>query len=212
MQQTAAEENYLKALWYLGAVQQEVSMQALSQRIGATPGAVTDMIKKLAEKEYILYKPYYGVRLTEKGLSVALRVIRRHRVWETFVSQKLGYRGDKIHELAEKLEHACDDEFVERLYRYLGEPLVDPHGDEIPPPLAAPRPLSQLLAGQKGLIQEWPSHTVLQEALRLLALKVGDILEVLGPFPVDRAIWVRCGERFLLIPPTLAENLLVDIV
>ncbi|RMF48199.1 MAG: metal-dependent transcriptional regulator, partial [Bacteroidetes bacterium] len=114
---TVAEENYLKALWYLGGAQKEVSMQALSQRVGATPGATTDMIKRLAEKGYIAYKPYYGVRLTEKGLSIALRVIRRHRIWETFVSVKLGYTGQKIHDLAEKLEHLCDDEFVERLYR-----------------------------------------------------------------------------------------------
>lgn len=209
---TVAEENYLKALWYLGGVQKEVSMQALSQRVGATPGATTDMIKRLAEKGYIAYKPYYGVRLTEKGLSIALRVIRRHRIWETFVSTKLGYTGEKIHDLAEKLEHLCDDEFVERLYHYLGEPQVDPHGDEIPPPLEVPRPLSQLLPGQKGRLRRVPNELAFQEALHLLGLKVGDECEVVRSFPLDNALWIRCGERSLLVPPTLAENLWMDIV
>ncbi|MCX7607243.1 MAG: metal-dependent transcriptional regulator [Bacteroidia bacterium] len=210
--QTPAEENYLKAIWYLGGAKNEVSMQALAQRLQATSGAVTDMIKKLAEKGYIAYRPYYGAHLTEKGLKVALRIVRRHRIWETFVSEKLGYTGAKIHELAERLEHACDDEFIERLYRYLGEPTVDPHGDEIPPSLEVPQPLSQLLPGQKGIIREWRGISLLEEALHLLNLQVGDVVEVLRPFPADGALWVRCEGRSFVIPPTVAENLLVDIV
>ncbi|GIV23457.1 MAG: metal-dependent transcriptional regulator [Bacteroidia bacterium] len=210
--QTPAEENYLKALWYLGGATQEVSMQALTQRIGATPGAVTDMIKRLSEKGYITYRPYYGVRLTEEGLRIAVRVVRRHRIWETFVSEKLGYTGEKIHELAEQLEHVCDDEFIERLYGYLGEPKVDPHGDEIPPPVGQSLPLSRLGPGQKGVIQGWRDLPSVREGMTLLALTAGDIVEVLGPFPSDRALWVRCKGQTFVMPPTLAENLWVNIV
>lgn len=208
--QSPAEENYLKTLWYLGGAQNEVDMQAISQRIGATPGAITDMVKRLAEKGYLTYRPYYGARLTEKGLTIALQVVRRHRIWETFVSQKLGYTGERVHELAEKLEHACDDEFIERLYRYLGEPQVDPHGDAIPPAPSQPIPLSQLCPGQRGRIHTWAPSV--QEAITLLELHAGDLVEILGPFPVDRALWVRLATRSFVLPPTVAEHILVDIV
>ncbi|MCX8112469.1 MAG: metal-dependent transcriptional regulator [Bacteroidia bacterium] len=210
--ETPAEENYLKALWYLGGTEKEVSLQALAQRMGTTPGAVTDMVKKLAEKGYIAYRPYYGVSLTEKGSGVALRVIRRHRIWETFVSERLGYTGEKIHALAERLEHLCDDEFIDRLYTYLGRPALDPHGDEIPALTPKVYPLSRLRGGQRGRIQSYLNHPTIAESLSLLGLQVGDIVEVLGPFPVDGALWVRCGEREYALPPTIAENLFVDIV
>lgn len=208
--QSPAEENYLKTLWHLGGAQNEVDMQAISQRIGASPGAVTDMVKRLAEKGYLTYRPYYGARLTEKGLTVALRVVRRHRIWETFVSQKLGYTGERVHELAEKLEHACDDEFIERLYRYLGEPQVDPHGDAIPPAQSHLTPLSRLQPGQQGRIHTW--NPLIQEAVTLLELQPGDVVEVLSPFPADRALWVRLATRSFVLPPTVAEHILVDIV
>lgn len=210
--QTPAEENYLKALWYLGGMEREVSLQALAQRMGTTPGAVTDMVKKLAEKEYIYYRPYYGVRLTEKGANIAVRVIRRHRIWETFVSQKLGYTGEKIHTLAESLEHLCDDEFIERLYAYLGHPAIDPHGDEIPVVSPVIYPLSRLRSGQRARVCSYPKEPAIAEALRILNIQIGDVVEVIGPFPVDRALWIRCGERECVLPPTIAENLFVDIV
>ncbi|MCS7296655.1 MAG: metal-dependent transcriptional regulator [Bacteroidia bacterium] len=210
--QTPAEENYLKALWYLEAISREVSLQALAHRVGATPGAVTIMVKKLADKGYIYYRPYYGVTLTEKGRNIALRVIRRHRIWETFISEKLGYTGEKVHELAEHLEHLCDDEFTERLYAYLGYPAADPHGDEIPSAGPVAYPLSRLQVGQKGRICGYGTHPGLATALHLLRLQEGDVIEVLGSFPLDSALWVRCGEREMVIPPTLAENLFIDIV
>lgn len=208
--QSPAEENYLKTLWHLGGAQREVDMQAISQRTGTTPGAVTDMIKRLAEKGYLTYRPYYGARLTEEGLAIALRVVRRHRIWETFVSQKLGYTGARVHELAEKLEHACDDEFIERLYRYLGEPQVDPHGDAIPPAPSQAIPLSQLRPGQRGRIHTWTPS--IQEAINLLELHSDDLIEVLAPFPADGALWVRLASRCLVLPPTVAEHILVNIV
>lgn len=208
--QSPAEENYLKTLWHLGGAQNEVDMQAISQRIGATSGAVTDMVKRLAEKGYLTYRPYYGAQLTEEGLAVALRIVRRHRIWETFVSQKLGYTGERVHELAEQLEHACDDEFIERLYRYLGEPQVDPHGDVIPPAPSRSMPLSQLHPGQRGRIHTWDPS--IQAAMTLLDLHAGDLIEVVGPFPADKALWVRLAGGCFVLPPTVAEHILVDIV
>ncbi|MEN3041304.1 MAG: metal-dependent transcriptional regulator [Bacteroidia bacterium] len=210
--QTPAEENYLKALWYLGGANKEVSLQAIAQRVQATPGAVTEMVKKLAEKGYIIYRPYRGASLTAKGQEIALRVIRRHRIWETFVSQRLGYTGEKIHLLAEDLEHVCDDEFAERLYVYLGCPSTDPHGDEIPALGPSLYPVSRLRHGQLGRIQGYVEDPLIEKALALLNLKKGDLIEVLGPFPVDGALWIRCGERTHVLPPTIAENLFVDIV
>ncbi|MCS7152537.1 MAG: metal-dependent transcriptional regulator [Bacteroidia bacterium] len=210
--QTPAEENYLKALWHLGGAEKEVSLQALAQKIGATPGAITDMVKRLAEKGYIHYRPYHGAELTEKGANIALRVIRRHRIWETFVSQRLGYTGEKIHALAEDLEHLCDDEFIERLYVYLGRPALDPHGDEIPAITPSLYPLTRLRSGQRGRLQAYSNQPAIREAVLLLGLQIGELIEVIRPFPVDGALWVRYYGREHVLPPTLAENLFVDIV
>ncbi|MCS7163170.1 MAG: metal-dependent transcriptional regulator [Bacteroidia bacterium] len=209
---TPAEENYLKALWHLGGSQAEVPIQALVQRMGASSGAITDMLKRLAEKGYIIYRPYHGVKLTERGRTVALEMVRRHRIWETFVYEKLGYTGQRIHELAEELEHACDEEFIERLYGFLGQPKLDPHGDEIPALDKGPRPLSRLNKGQKGVIRCWSSNPSVNAGVALLGFMPGEIVKVLDHFPCDQALWVEYQGRLWVVPPTIAENLWVDIV
>lgn len=207
-----AEENYLKAVWHHGGAQSEVPMQVLAQVLGTSGPSITEMARRLTEKGLLTYRPYKGVRFTPQGERLATQVVRRHRIWETFVAQVLGYTGDRVHELAEKLEHLSDDEFTERLYAFLGYPTKDPHGDEIPTPLPAEpwKPLSRLPQGQSALIRRLPDNPDLREAASLLNLQPDKTLKKLRLLPIDHIHLVEYENQTLWIPPSLAENLWVE--
>ncbi|HEV2149082.1 MAG TPA: metal-dependent transcriptional regulator [Longimicrobiaceae bacterium] len=125
-------EDYLKAVWALQQTEAPVSTSRIAERLGLSPAAVTAMVKRLAEQGLLRHEPYYGVRLTAAGELAALRIVRRHRVLELFLVEVLGYEWDRVHDEAERLEHAASDELIERLARLLGEPERDPHGNAIP--------------------------------------------------------------------------------
>jgi DtxR family Mn-dependent transcriptional regulator len=129
---TPVVEDYLKAIWMLQQQESPVSTSRIAERLGLTAAAVTAMIKRLAEQGLLRHEPYYGVRLAAQGELAALRIIRRHRVLELFLAEKLGYEWDRVHDEAERLEHAASDELIERLARLMGEPERDPHGNAIP--------------------------------------------------------------------------------
>ncbi|HEX2189286.1 MAG TPA: metal-dependent transcriptional regulator [Longimicrobiaceae bacterium] len=125
-------EDYLKAVWALQQGETSVSTSRIAERLGLSAAAVTAMVKRLAEQDLLRHEPYYGVRLTAAGELAALRIVRRHRVLELFLVEVLGYEWDRVHDEAERLEHAASDELIERLARLLGEPDRDPHGAAIP--------------------------------------------------------------------------------
>jgi DtxR family transcriptional regulator, Mn-dependent transcriptional regulator len=129
---TPVVEDYLKAIWMLQQLESPVSTSRIAERLRLTSAAVTAMIKRLADQQLLRHEPYYGVTLTATGELAALRIIRRHRVLELFLSEILGYEWDRVHEEAERLEHAASDELIERLARLLGAPERDPHGSVIP--------------------------------------------------------------------------------
>lgn len=130
---TQAEENYLKAIWKRSANTSEpVSTNAIAAHLSTTAASVTDMLRKLAEKEAITYEKYKGVHLTPFGKRHAVELVRRHRLWEVFLVERLGFGWDEVHDLAEELEHLQSDKLTERLAAYLGNPRSDPHGDPIP--------------------------------------------------------------------------------
>lgn len=127
------EENYLKAIFHLSEESDAaVSTNGLADSLKTKPATVSDMIKKLARKEFVDYKKYQGVNLTPSGRTAALKVIRKHRLWEVFLVDKLHFNWDEVHEIAEQLEHVNSPILVERLDDFLGNPKVDPHGDPIP--------------------------------------------------------------------------------
>jgi DtxR family Mn-dependent transcriptional regulator len=128
------EENYLKAIYHLSEqkTDESVSTNELAEVTQTRAASVTDMLKKLADKNYINYKKYQGVKLTEKGNVLALKIIRKHRLWEVFLVEKLGFKWDEIHDLAEELEHIKSTELTSKLDKFLGYPKFDPHGDPIP--------------------------------------------------------------------------------
>lgn len=127
------EENYLKAIFKLSEIENnKVLTNAIAEKLNTTAASVTDMLKKLAQKKLIDYEKYYGVTLTEKGKKLAKNLIRKHRLWESFLVEKLKFTWAEVDELAEELEHINSDELTDRLEEFLGFPKFDPHGDPIP--------------------------------------------------------------------------------
>ena len=130
---SAVEENYLKYIFQLGETQDGlVKTNDLAYKLDHSAASVTDMLKKLSDKRLVAYKKYYGVSLTKLGLQIAVQVLRKHRLWETFLVKNLKFTWDKIHDIAEQLEHIQSDELIDKMDEYLGYPKFDPHGDPIP--------------------------------------------------------------------------------
>ena len=128
-----AEENYLKTIYHLSKKGREaVATNAMASALKTSPASVTDMIKKLADKGMVIYEKYQGVTISSKGETYALQVIRKHRLWEVFLVEKLKFNWDEVHEVAEKLEHIQSPLLIQRLDNFLGNPTYDPHGDPIP--------------------------------------------------------------------------------
>jgi DtxR family Mn-dependent transcriptional regulator len=133
MKNSYTEENYLKAIYKLQEKQDsEVSTNEISKEMNTKAASVTDMLKRLSEKSLIHYQKYQGVSLTDAGSKVAVNIIRKHRLWETFLVNKLKFKWDEVHDIAEQMEHIESDELIEKLNDYLGAPQYDPHGDPIP--------------------------------------------------------------------------------
>lgn len=127
-------EDYLKAIFALTEDGVSASTSALAEHLAVQPASVTGMVKRLAEKGLLAHAPYRGVQLTEAGSREALRVIRRHRILETYLTERLGYAWEEVHEEAERLEHTASDRLIESMARALGDPSRDPHGSPIPTP------------------------------------------------------------------------------
>jgi DtxR family Mn-dependent transcriptional regulator len=129
---TASAENYLKAIYALERAGDAVATSDLAQRLGLTSPSVSAMVQRLAEQGLLTHEPYRGVHLTAAGRRAALRMLRRHRILECFLTVMLGYSWDHVHEEADRLEHAASDDLIDRMAAALGEPAFDPHGAPIP--------------------------------------------------------------------------------
>ena len=127
-----SEEDHIKAVYALLQQGDSAFTKDIAGRLGTKASSVTDMLKKLADKGHVKHEPYHGVKLTAKGQSLALQLVRRHRLWETFLVARLGFGWDEVHEVAEQLEHVASDKLIDKLDHYLGHPHFDPHGDPIP--------------------------------------------------------------------------------
>jgi DtxR family Mn-dependent transcriptional regulator len=169
---SASVEDYLKTILDLASEQAAASTSAIANRLGVAAASVTGMLKRLSERGLVEHVPYYGARLTDDGRAEAVRLVRRHRLIELFLVRMLGYAWDRVHEEAERLEHAVSDELIERIAVVLGQPATDPHGAPIPGP---DRPyheptlpsLDELSAGERAVLREVPDRD--PEVLRYLA-------------------------------------------
>src|SRR5256885_316253 len=124
---SVSEENYIKGIYHLQLQTGLVNTNSLALELNTKPASVTDMLKKLKQKKILQYEKYYGFKLNEEGTKVALRIIRRHRLWEYFLVSKLGFEWDKVHVIAEDLEHVSSQELIKKLDTFLGNPTIDPH-------------------------------------------------------------------------------------
>jgi DtxR family Mn-dependent transcriptional regulator len=153
-----AEENYLKAIFHLSTEGEgKVTTNAISETLNTKPASVSDMLRKLSAKELVSYRKYQGVTLTTSGKKVALQVIRKHRLWEVFLVEKLKFNWDQVHEVAEQLEHIQSPLLIQQLDEFLGHPKYDPHGDPIPDENGEfyekeQSPLSEMEVGTTGQI------------------------------------------------------------
>lgn len=218
MQNSFTEENYLKIIHSLsGREGLEVSTNALAEGTSTRAASVTDMLRKLAEKGLIYYKKYQGVRLTEEGEKVALKVIRKHRLWEVFLVDKLGFGWDEVHDIAEELEHIPSDRLVEKLASYLGNPQFDPHGDPIPDAKGnMPEPdyvkLSELPAGTTailmGVLEHSPSFL---QHLDRSGLTLGCSIFIKEVNDYDKSLLAETSDKqTLFISHEVSKNILIQ--
>lgn len=218
MQNSFTEENYLKIIHNLsGPEGADVSTNALAEGTATRAASVTDMLRKLAEKDLIHYKKYQGVRLTLKGEKLALKVIRKHRLWEVFLVETLGFGWDEVHDIAEELEHIPSDRLVERLDTFLGNPQFDPHGDPIPDAKGnMPTPnylkLSDLTEGEKvlmmGVLEHAPSFL---QHLDRSGIMLGCEMEVKEINDYDKSAMIVIDQlKTVFISQEVSKNLLVQ--
>lgn len=214
---TTSEEKYLKAIYKISQKKGiPVATNDLAEELSTSAASVTEMIKKLFEKKFVEYQRYQGTLLTNEGGKLATQLVRRHRLWECFLVEKLAYGWDEVHELADQLEHIKSDELVNRLEEFLDFPRFDPHGDPIPDrtgrfTIRAQFPLSTLNISDKAEVVGVAIHD--SQFLRYLGemnLEMGTQLEILERFEYDGSMRVQIdGHLPTLISPIIAKNIYV---
>jgi DtxR family Mn-dependent transcriptional regulator len=200
---TRSTEDYLKAIFELQSAGGAAQTSAIADALAVAPPSVTGMVKRLSESGLLEHTPYRGVQLTESGTQAALRILRRHRILETYLTSKLGYAWDSVHPEAERLEHAASDELIERMAMALGNPSHDPHGAPIPTPAGELEreeltPLAEVPEGEVAELRRVSDRD--PEMLRYLAslgLKPGVTLEVGARQPFRGPLTLR----LLSLPP-----------
>jgi DtxR family transcriptional regulator, Mn-dependent transcriptional regulator len=211
---STSEENYVKAIFHLqkGGM---VTTNELSAALDTRPASVTDMMKKLRTKKLVHYRAYRGFRLTAEGNKVALLIIRRHRLWEHFLAEKLKFNWEEVHEVAEDLEHVSSKKLIDKLDEYLGFPRFDPHGDPIPDSngrIEANRLvcLTDLPLHKPAIVSHVSDQS--SEMLELLGHKkigIGTRLEVKRKFNFDQSMEVRIRQQVSHISGELAKNIFI---
>lgn len=215
--QTHSEENYLKSIFKLSKLgNSKVSVKAIADSLGNNPASVIDMLKKLTDKKLIRYEKKSGAQLTDNGLSAALQIVRKHRLWEVFLKEKLDYSWAEVHEIAEQLEHIKHNELADRLDKFLGFPEYDPHGDPIPDakgklPNASKMTLSEIEAGKECRVVAVKDTSVdFLKYLQQLNIGIGTTVKVLEKISFDDsvAILINQNEKSS-VSKKFAESLLV---
>jgi DtxR family transcriptional regulator, Mn-dependent transcriptional regulator len=215
-----AEENYLKAIYKIQEKNGEmVTTSALAETLAINAASVTDFIKKMAVKKLISYEKSKGVRLSEQGRQIALSIIRKHRLWEVWLVNNLGFKWDEVHEIAEQLEHVISDELIEQLDKHLGYPKADPHGDLIPDAKGrfiknSSKPLNECSKGDKVKFTGVAEHSnPFLQYLTKSNIKLGDEILVEAIEEFDRSFQVKINNKERkLLSKDVVKNLLVVIL
>ncbi|MBL55604.1 MAG: iron-dependent repressor [Flavobacteriales bacterium] len=200
--QTSTTEDYLKAIFKLSGPSKEgVSTNAIAEELSTKASSVSDMVKKLADKGLVNYIKYQGTTLSKEGEQIALHVIRKHRLWEVFLVEKLKFGWDEIHEIAEQLEHIKSAKLIDKLDEHLGYPKNDPHGDPIPNKKGEfhtlkKYKLNDLSIGEKSILIGVSEDS--KDFLRYLDsidLKLGSSIEILDFFQFDKSLKVLVNQK-----------------
>lgn len=211
------EENYLKAIYHLSQNgEKAVLTNELAEAMQTKAASVTDMVKKLSAKELVAYEKYYGVKITALGKQQALQIVRKHRLWETFLVEKLGFTWDEVHAVAEQLEHIQSPRLINKLDEFLGYPKSDPHGDPIPDQHGKIKPrvligLNEVEAGKKAVITSVKdTDAELLKYLEKIGAKPGKQIQVVRREAYDKSMEVLIDKKKVFISLEVARNILLS--
>lgn len=215
---TETIENYLKTIYNLSADNTSVvTNQRLADRLNINPASVTEALRKLHELKYVIYEKSYGTRLTSNGAKMAIDIVRRHRIWETYLAKELGFGWDEVHEIAEELEHVKNDKLINKLAELMGNPTFDPHGDPIPDAKGKFQKtkftnLSEAKVKSTYKIMGVSDHsTVFLKYLEKRQLIIGAEIQVKSIEEVDGSLFILCGKKAVTVSPKVAEQIIVSL-
>lgn len=212
-----SEENYLKAIFHLSSTEKKgISTNAIAEKLETKPSSVTDMIRKLSDKKLVIYKKYYGVELTNSGKKIAANIVRKHRLWEVFLVEKLHFSWDEVHDVAEQLEHIQSPKLIQQLNQFLGFPTQDPHGDPIPDEHGNLKTiekclLSTLSKNESGICVGVDDSS--SEFLRFLdkrGITLGKEIKVLEKEDFDDSLLISIHSEKMTISKKIATNLYIQ--
>lgn len=213
---TLTEENYLKAIYRLSQTDDDkITPTAIAESLSVNAASVIDMIRKLTDKKLISYDKKKGVQLTSNGQRDAVLIVRKHRLWEVFLLEKLGYTWDEVHSIAEELEHISNETLADRLDAFLGFPEYDPHGDPIPKangkvPKSYSLRLAELKPGISGIVVAVrDTSTEFLQYLGKLDIRIGTKLQLLEKIAFDQSLIIRIGDHTTTVSQKFSENILV---
>jgi DtxR family Mn-dependent transcriptional regulator len=216
MKYSASKENYIKAVFHLQQEQENVTTNALAEALRTKPASVTDMLKKLKTEKLLQYEKYRGVKLTAEGRKIAIQIIRKHRLWEYFLVEKLQFGWEEVHDIAEELEHISSKKLIDRLDAFLDFPQSDPHGDPIPGANGKMPALHQAAVIDMPLNSAGTVNGISDQSAEMLELlkhkniQLGTRLEVRKKFEVDGSVEIKIrSQQPVNISEHVAKNLLV---
>jgi DtxR family transcriptional regulator, Mn-dependent transcriptional regulator len=216
MKYSASKENYIKAVFHLQQEQENVTTNALAEALHTKPASVTDMLKKLKTQKLLQYEKYRGVKLTVEGRKIAIQIIRKHRLWEYFLVEKLQFGWEEVHDIAEELEHISSKKLIDRLDAFLDFPQSDPHGDPIPDANGKMAALHQSAVSDMPLNSAGTVNGISDQSAEMLELlkhkniQLGTRLEVRKKFEVDGSVEIKIrSQQPVNISEHVAKNLLV---
>lgn len=214
---TYTEENYLKSIYGIQSTNKsgEVSVNEIAEKMQTKPATVTDMLRKLSDKQLIHYEKYKKIHLSDTGTQEALSILRKHRLWETFLYKKLKFSWDEVHEVAEQLEHIQSQKLTDRLDEFLGFPEYDPHGDPIPNangdiPESSAQALTEVEEGkQYKIVAVRDTSSAFLQQLQRYNMQIGTQLKIVERLPFDNSLIVSItkGETIQL-SEKIAMNIL----
>ncbi len=211
-------ENYIKNIYKLSSNEGKVTTSSLSEKLQISPASVSEMIKKLAEERTLTHTPYKGVELTEEGKKLALRIIRKHRLWEMFLVEVLHFRWDEIDDEAERFEHIMSDTMEEKIDHVLGHPNIDPHGDPIPTRdgeihCTMSYPMIESHPGMRvRVLRVSDSNSDLLKYVSSIGITLNKQIRIKQKMSFDNSLLVVINKKEINISSTIAENIFVETI